>query len=69
MTSNEYLDQQMLTIVCDSCRRKMEKSYRWVKSNSEYACTCGETTNLRSDRYRKMLANLEAEAAKQDKGA
>jgi hypothetical protein len=64
MTSNEYLDQQVITIVCDACRRKMDKSYRWVKANTEYACTCGDTTNLRSDRYRKILAGIEADAAK-----
>jgi len=68
MTGNEYLDQQSITITCEACRRKMEKSYRWVKSNPEYPCTCGESTNLRSDRYRKLLAGIEAEAAKLDKG-
>ena len=68
MTRNEYLDQQKLTIVCEACRRQMEKSYRWVKSNAEFACTCGETTNLRSDRYRKLLAGIEAEAEKLGQG-
>jgi predicted Fe-S protein YdhL (DUF1289 family) len=69
MTSNEYLDQQTITIVCDGCQRKMEKSYRWVKASPEYACTCGDTTNLRSDRYRKVLAGIETAAAKAAGGA
>lgn len=64
MTGEEYLEQQMVTIVCEACVRRMEKSYTWVKHNVEFHCTCGATINLQADRVRKMLAAIETEAAK-----
>lgn len=69
MTGNEYLDQQEVTITCDGCRRRTVQSYRWLKSNAQFTCTCGDDVDLRTQRLRRLLAGLEEEAARQENAA
>lgn len=67
MTRDEFLDEQEITVSCDSCVRRVSKSYRWLRSNHEYMCTCGVEIDLRSEPYRKIISHVEAEAAKYPK--
>ena len=67
MTRDEFLDEQVITVSCDACVRRVSKSYRWLKTNFEYICTCGVEIDLRSEAYRKVITRIEAEAAKYPK--
>jgi hypothetical protein len=67
MTRDEFLDDQEITVSCDSCVRRVSKSYRWLRANQQYMCTCGVEIDLRSEPYRKVISLVEAEAAKYPK--
>jgi hypothetical protein len=67
MTREEFLDEQEITVSCDACVRRVSKSYRWLRANFQYLCTCGVEIDLRSEPYRKIISRIEAEAAKYPK--
>jgi len=56
-----FLDDVEIEIPCSQCGRKMKKSIRWIKNNSEFTCACGVRIILDADQFRREIAEKEAQ--------
>lgn len=52
-------DDQSLDIPCPECGRKTAKTIGWLKSHNQFACRCGVTINLKTEKFRRDIGSAE----------
>ena len=57
MSIEDLVKNKTITIVCENCGKKHDKSIAWVDSHSKLSCTCGTTIALKTDNSNKVIRN------------
>ena len=52
-------DNQSISIPCPKCGHKTDKTVGWLKTNSQFACRCGERVNVDASQFRREIAKAD----------
>ena len=54
------LDNEPLEFPCPNCGKNIRQTIGWVKTHNYYTCICGCRIELRTDQFRRKIAEIEA---------
>lgn len=53
------LENEEIGIPCAQCGFETKKKIGWIKTHSDFICTCGAEVYLEADKFRAKIAEIE----------
>lgn len=63
----DALDSKTAELPCPGCGHKTKKTFKWLKSNTQFTCVCGKQIHIDQSQFKSELAKVEKSLADLDK--